>query len=73
MDTVPYMRFIYDFVNNNNNNNNNNEINKKEKTCMLIDVTKSAGRNIMQKRSRKEAKIQEFYVERYNYCGTRNV
>jgi len=40
---------------------------------MLIDVATSAGKNVMQKRSRKGAKIQEFYVQRHKECGTRNV
>ena len=34
--------------------------NKKEKTCTLIDVAIPADRNVVQKGSRKEVKIQEF-------------
>jgi hypothetical protein len=34
--------------------------NKKEKTCMLIDVAIPADRNVIQKGSREETKIQEF-------------
>jgi len=52
-------------------------INKKEKTCTLIDVAISTDRNVMQKESREEVKIQEFRYgdttnvepEMYDYTG----
>jgi len=42
--------------------------NKKEKTCTLIDVVLPTDRNVVQKGSRKEVKIQEFV-----YRDTTNV
>ena len=51
--------------------------NKKEKTCALIDVAIPADRNVVQKESEKEVKIQEFMYrdtanvehEMYDYTG----
>jgi hypothetical protein len=54
----PYGTSSYDGHEANNNNNNNN--NNKEKTCILIDVAIPADRNVMQKGSREETKLQEF-------------
>ena len=42
--------------------------NRKEKMCILIDVATPADRNVIQKGSRKETKIQQFM-----YRDTENV
>jgi len=44
--------------------------NKKEKTCILIDVTIPADRNVAQKEAEKKLKIQEFmyrYITNMEY------
>ena len=42
--------------------------NKKQKTCILIDVAIPVNRNVMQKE--EETKIKEFKVQRYNEQST---
>jgi hypothetical protein len=43
--------------------------NKKEKTCILIDVAIPADRNVTQKETDRELSTR-VYVQRYNGCGT---
>ena len=51
---------------NNNNNNNNKDIiikNKKEKTCILIDVAIPADRNGKRKEAEKQLKYKSLCIE----------
>jgi hypothetical protein len=42
--------------------------NKKEKTCILIDVAIPADRNVTQKEAENKLNTR-VYVQRYNECG----
>jgi hypothetical protein len=52
-----YNTVVYNNNNNNNNNNNRPDIiikNKKDKTCLLIDVAIPSDKNVIQKEAEKK-------------------
>jgi hypothetical protein len=64
--TYKKLKLKQNSLNNNNNNNNRSDIiikNKKEKTCILIDVAIPADRNVVRKEKEKKLKYKSLCIE----------